>query len=182
MFENISTFGRLGRTILLGLIFMIAGAANCNGEKGVEEKEPTFSGVIGLGENSYLVIHDFKGHERDEPRFGFITVTSSVPLKYNYTPFDVAKQKKQLDPLPADLESICVIEDESFPNPGKNGLDILVAESGSWNYPNLPGPPYYETGQIYHLRFDGEYFYQDATFDLPRVVDGYNDFAKPNET
>ena len=179
MYEKFHTFGR---TILLGLIFIFAGAANCNAEE-KKEKEPTFSGLVGLGNNSYLVIHDFKGNEAKKSRFGRIDVTSQDPLVYKYVPFQFDNSlQKDIKPGANDLESICIVEDPEGINPEKDGLDILVAESGSWNYPSLKKGPLYETGQIYHLRFDGDYFYQDATFDLPGVVDGYDEFGEKNKT
>ena len=93
-----------------------------------------FSGMAQMGPNTYLVVHDTKGH-RDGPRVGVAEVTRQG---LRYSPVVVADWKDP-DGRSSDLESACAL-------PGLAD-EFLIAESGPWDG---------QYGRLFHLRLRGQ--------------------------
>jgi hypothetical protein len=101
-----------------------------------------FSGMAQTGPNTYLVVHDTKGH-RDGPRLGLVEITGQGLA---YTPVAV-EDWRHPDGRASDLESACALPGRPG-RPGRLGQpdEFLIAESGPWDG---------QYGRLFHLRLDG---------------------------
>jgi len=123
---------RLSPYILLFVVasWLAAGSAGA-------EKIPAASGMAPIDDNSFLVVHDKKGHKSSGGRVGVIETApgqnvSYVKMKVDWSPVSDDEEQKA-----NDLESVCAL-------PGKPH-EFLTAESGYRKD---------EFGRIFHLRLN----------------------------
>lgn len=99
----------------------------------IETLKPDFSDVTLVGENTFLVVSDYKIPIHPGPRVSLITVTEDETVQ---TPIPVPDWKDD-EGGPSDLEACC-------PIPGRP-YEYLIAESGAFNG---------RFGRIFHVTLD----------------------------
>lgn len=116
---------------------------------------PDISGIAPVGIDTYLVVHDAKGHKPKSPRIGLVKINRDKE-KLKYVPLAFTNPP---NPITSDLEAICRL-------PGAD--EFLITESNYWKG---------DYGRIFHIKLNGDKVSVLKSIQLPDIDDDFEGMA-----
>ena len=126
-----------------------------NGKSKTWAAIPDISGMAPVAADTYLVVHDAKGHRPNRPRIGLVKINREKE-KLAYTKLSFANPPT---PVTSDLEAICRL-------PGKD--EFLITESNYWKG---------DYGRVFHIKLNGDNVSILKSIQLPDIADDFEGMA-----